>query len=111
MIKIFYIFCTITHSNGWSRIDPEAQKCKQEKKTIWRLNKHLACKWGKCICVHWHSLKVFGMSWRRLYRVLDPTRSWPKMYAPLDGNKSPYMVKKWKATLHQLGLEELLQKT
>jgi len=37
------------------------------------------------------SLKVFGMCWRRLYRVLDScivnTRSWPKLDAPLDGNK------------------------
>jgi len=37
-----------------------------------------------------YSLKVFGMCWRRLYRVLDScivnTRSSPKMYAPPDGN-------------------------
>jgi len=38
-----------------------------------------------------HSLRVFRMCWRRLYRVLDScivnTRSWPKVDAPLDGNK------------------------
>jgi len=33
-------------------------------------------------------LKVYGMCWRRLYRVMDSynTRSSPKMDAPLDGN-------------------------
>jgi len=30
------MFCTITQSIV-GRIDPEAQKCKQETKTIWRL--------------------------------------------------------------------------
>jgi len=31
-----YIFCTITIiiNNCWGHIDPEAQKCKQEAKTI-----------------------------------------------------------------------------
>jgi len=37
-----------------------------------------------------NSLKVFGMCWRSLYRVLDSyianTRSWFKIDEPLDGN-------------------------
>ncbi len=47
--------------------------------------------------MNWHlwvltltSVKVFGMRWRRFYTVPDPcivnTRSWPKIYAPLNGN-------------------------
>jgi len=38
-----------------------------------------------------NALKVFGMCWRRLYRVLDSctinTISGPNIDAPLDGNK------------------------
>jgi len=47
-------------------------------------------KWIGCVQTL-NSLQVFGMCWRRLYRVLNScivnTRSWPKNDAPLDGNK------------------------
>jgi len=44
-IMQIYIICMIKNVyfsynysiNCWDRIDPEAQKCKQETKTIWRL--------------------------------------------------------------------------
>jgi len=45
-----------------------------------------------------NSLKVFGMCWRRLYRVLDSCivyiRSRPKTDAPLDGNKCCHVISK-----------------
>jgi len=53
-----------------------------------------------------NSLKVFGMFWRRLNRVLDScivnTRSWPKFDAPLNGNNIPTFISIKKCTNFRL---------
>lgn len=86
--NFFKELCRNGHIPGWQCQDSSGSNCERmvgREKEEWfsHTNGHL---WIQTL----HSVKVFGMCWRRLYRVLDSCivniGSWPKMDASLDGN-------------------------